>query len=221
MIVPLSPETVEDVAKIHASELPHSPIPRLGHEFMTRFFYGKLLHDPLFYCYVFCHQGKTAGFISFSVDSKKLFRNGIRHHFLLLCRIILKTIVCQPQTLPVVFASILFMKSQKKEVLADIDAEVLTFAILPEFRTVEFYKNTGVKVGEALFSKMAQKYNELKVKQIKLFTETKKANLLAKLFYTSFHMKIEGTYNVRGLEMQIFTGSIPRIMEAVKNKQDR
>jgi len=208
MIKRLTSDKIKDVAEIHAMVLPRSPIPKLGKEFIEKFYYAKLIENNTFFCDVYEFEGKIAGFIAYTTNSKKLLRDEMKKHWWLITSIILKTILKRPSVIFVLFSTILLILKQGKEPAAHIAPEVLSFAVLPEYRSVDFYKRHQIKIAHELFKNMLEKYKQLNVREFKLFTGVDEYHTLANIFYKSFGLKLYSVQKVRGFIQNTYIGSL-------------
>jgi hypothetical protein len=152
VIVSLTLERVEEVADLHQRILPTSPIPCLGKRFMTRFYYPRLLADSHSFCELYEVEGKAVAFISYTCDSQSLFRNWIRRHSLSLAWHLGVTLCSAPQTLKTMIQALQLVRQHREETTEKIPAEILSFGVLPEYRSLEFFQRTRKKIANELFA---------------------------------------------------------------------
>lgn len=159
-----------EVASLHATELPDGEMTRLGPAFLRDFYYGALLADPRYLCYVYLWDGRVAGSTAFSTDSAAVVRAGILRHSVRLAWVVVRALLERPARLRLVArltAASLFMEA---EPAADVRAEAMTTIVGRAYRTVEFHRATGKNVARELYLNMGRVLFSLGVRRVRGFT---------------------------------------------------
>ena len=178
------------MAAIQISELGESMGVQLGRHFLEDFHYGRLLTLGLMAGYVYEVEGVVAGFITFALDSARLFHEGLRKHFGLLGWVMARQILWSSAHLKAIWRSAWFLLEQRREEDLGIDAEILSFAVLPACRTPEFHHASGVKVSHVLFQAALARLQKLGVREFKLCCEP--TNVVAHAFCRKQEVLLRG-----------------------------
>jgi ribosomal protein S18 acetylase RimI-like enzyme len=195
------------VAAIQISELGGSMVVQLGRHFLEDFYYGRLLALELMGGYVYEVEGVVAGFITFSSDSTRLFHEGLRKHFSLLCWVMARQVLWSPTHLKAIWRSVWFLLEQHREEEGlGVDAEMLSFAVLPAYRTPEFYRATRVRVSHVLFRAALARLQELGVREFKLCTGP--TNTVAQNFFRQHGVEVVGPVRRLGKQEVLMRGDL-------------
>ncbi len=143
---------VGQVAQLHATLLPGSPIPRLGSRFMRRFYYRSLVADDLIHCQISYVAGRPAGFITCTAQPARFMAEGLRRHWLQLGWVMLGEVLADPRRLVVIFWTLNYMRRRPGRPHDPGEGEILSFGVLPEFRTSAFVQQTGRRIAGELFA---------------------------------------------------------------------
>ncbi|MCR5662367.1 MAG: hypothetical protein K6G50_09605 [bacterium] len=160
-IRPITRQDCHCVAKLHYDEIKSSFWSKLGFYFIENL-YGMLINNPYFCGYVYEEEGCVKGFIAGSTDTKKLFSETIKKHFLKLVWITLISILKRPNTLSRVITTPVYFALSKPQ-FEDIKAESIFCAFKPELRG----KRISGYVNKVLFDR----FFELGFDYVKVTTE--------------------------------------------------
>ena len=160
-IVPLdyrNQKQVHAMAKLH-EELLGGPIPQLGYQFMTKFYYSKLIKTELIKCDLYKHEDK---YVAFSVYTKYPFtfmEEGKRRFFLYLCYLISKSVIMDPRRLKTIFQ---VMKMNSKRIVNKVDANVgdlISFGVLEKYAKLKD-EATEMRISNLLFERTAEYFRK-------------------------------------------------------------
>ena len=168
-------------ARLHLAELGSSDLAALGEEFLERFYYGALLEDPEYFCYLSTVDGAVAGFTAFSTDAQAVCRRGVARAWRALSWVLIKCIVRRPARLAALASLANGWLSMRREACADVKAEAMTTAVAGAFRTAEFYRARGINVAQELYVTVARTLWARGVKTVKGFTLTSNLRVTAAL----------------------------------------
>jgi len=145
-----NPVHVKAVAQMHNTLLPKSPIPQLGFNFMTKFYYSKLVNDDLIACALCSYCGKYVGFISYTKYPYSFMEEGKRRHLSYLLFLLAMSVICNPYRLIVIYKVIRQKKMRQIENNSDDMGEVLSFGVLEQYRQIKD-ATTGLRISHLLF----------------------------------------------------------------------
>jgi glycosyltransferase 2 family protein len=140
-------------AYLHAALMPASPVVRLGTDFMAEFYYHHLVRDGLIGCRVARVDGHPAGFIAYTARPHDFMLAGLRRHFRALSGVVIGALFERPSRIATVARALGILNLRRDDLAAGptYDAEILSLGVLPQYRTSEFVRRTGVRLGERLF----------------------------------------------------------------------
>lgn len=159
-----------EVAALHAAELPDGEMTALGQAFLREFYYGALLSDPRYLCYVYLWEGRVAGSTAFSTDSAAVVRASVLRHAAHLAWIVVRALLERPARLRLVVRLAAASLTMRDEPAADVRAEAMTTAVGRAYRTVEFHRATGKNVARELYLNMGRVLFGLGVRRVRGFT---------------------------------------------------
>lgn len=210
MIISLSPPYFRAVAEAHVSLDPTaflSEVREVGVAFREEIFYPTLADDPNSFVWIYLTQGSVAGYIAGTKDLAPLYKRLKRARPFRLGGLLLEAGFQKP---------ILFVKYfQLEEALKKtyfsqpIRAEILSFGVLPEFRSREFERTHGVYVAGALFQKAVETFRQWGVRQFKVMTV--QANEAANRFYERQGCRKVGTVKPQHFVCNVFVGEVPAL----------
>jgi ribosomal protein S18 acetylase RimI-like enzyme len=197
-IVPFDGEhlpPVRDLATLHAELLPTSPVALLGPEFMQQFYYRILPRERLISGAVAYVDRQPAGFIVATQDSAGFMRSALRRHWLYLSWVLALSVLRQPiKRLGAIWEALQIMRHQPAEA-GVMSAELLSFGVLPEYRSPRFIRQTKLQVSKELFDAAVNQLKAEGVSRIRAIVDAD--NTPAKLFYHSLGWYVERS-NVPG-----------------------
>lgn len=203
MTIPLEEKYIAEAASVYAHELPSSLLVLLGRDFLGKFYYKRLIRSPHVVSFVYLVDGKVAGFVVGAREANQFFGRLVKAHFWELAAVLFVSVCKNPRLLLPMTKAAGFMlsKPQGYETEAD-DAEIITLAVLPEFRTPEFFKERGVKVANELVWAVLNEFKKTGVCRVKAFVE--KSNFFAQLFYKNFGFRYVHPMRIYGMESGLY-----------------
>lgn len=183
---------VEDIARLHATLLPASPIPRLGLGFMRKFYYRSLVADNLIHCQVSYVAGQPAGFITCTAQPSRFMAEGLRRHWFRLAWVMLGEVLADPRRLVVIFWTLNYMRRRPGPAHEPGEGEILSFGVLPEFRTTTFVRQSGRRIAIELLAAARDFFATTGIPRYRAVVES--GNREALLFYSAqgWHVKPGG-----------------------------
>jgi len=143
----------KDVAFLHSALLPRSPVVKLGYPFMTKYYYYHLVRDGLIGCHLARVNGKPAGFVSFTNRPHDFMAAGLRNHIISLTPVVAHALVTRPSRVAVVARALGMLKRRRDDLASGpiFDGEILSLAVLPQYRSAGFIRHTGQNIARRLF----------------------------------------------------------------------
>ena len=189
-IVAVDPDNREHVlaaARLHEALLGHSPIPRLGSLFMTRFFYSLLVKDGLVHCYLYRLSGQYVGFLSFTERPFSFMSEGRRAHFFRLAFILGLALLAKPARWRILLET---ATAGRRTPPSDPEGvgEFLSFGVLEQFSSHRDAQQ-GLRVPTVLFDTGIRHFRERGFRRIEWNVD--KDNLRAIIFYRSYGATLE------------------------------
>src|SRR5437879_6177998 len=92
---PRNAADVNAVAELHERYLADSPVAKMGRRFIREFYYGRLVEDGLIDCVICRVDGHVVGFMAYTGSAYDFLSRGVRHHFLALSWVMLKSLVAR------------------------------------------------------------------------------------------------------------------------------
>ncbi len=180
MIAGMRAEQAGEVAALHASVLTDSVYTWIGRPFLE-YYYRRLLDNPDYACHVHVHEGRITGFLASTSASGAIFQRQILRDPVRLGLALTGSVARNPRAIPVLLSASRFLFGQRPTMLPGVDGEVLSFAVLPEYRTAEvgpdgavrptpFYTATRATVAADLFVAAMQGLAGRGVKRVKIMT---------------------------------------------------
>lgn len=152
-VVPSDPQAVAWAARLHRELFRDiGLIAQLGERLLRRFCYTVLVRDGLMNATVFEVNGRPAGLAAYTTDSKALHAAAMSRYAGLVLRETLMSLVLEPRIVlgfPGA-ARLLFERRQERIDSGAPVAEMLALGVLPEFRSPEFVRSTGLRIGDLL-----------------------------------------------------------------------
>lgn len=152
-VVPSDPQAVAWAARLHRELFADiGLIAQLGERLLRRFCYSVLVRDGLMSATVFEVNGVPAGLAAYTTDSKALHAAAMSRYPGLVLRETLMSVVLEPRILlgfPGA-ARLLFERRQERIESGAPVAEMLALGVLPDFRTPEFVRGSGLRIADLL-----------------------------------------------------------------------
>lgn len=176
----MEPEQASEVAGIHASVLTDSVYTWIGRPFLE-YYYRNLPENRDFSCHVHTFNGRVTGFLASTSAARHVFLRQIFRDAFHVSAVALGAIAREPQKLGIVLSAIRFLFMQHPKMLPHVNGEVLSFAVLPEYRTAEvgsdgtirpteFYAKWKVPVATELFFGAMQNLATRGAREVKIMT---------------------------------------------------
>lgn len=190
-IDPGSRRDVASITRLHLQLLGHGPMARLGELFLRRFCYTVLVRDGLLRAALYEVDGRPVGFIAYTTRSITFHRTAIRCHWAWVVSLIALSVLRDPRLLSRLLKAVRLMFSRRAELHLGQDplAEVLAIGVLPEYRTPEFVRRTGLRIGQELVAHAASYFRRAGITRMRMVVEAH--NKPALLFYHSLGGRFE------------------------------
>lgn len=185
---PSNKEQIDSAARLHKTLLGYSPVPRMGHLFMTRFYYKKLVEADLIRCILKSCGGKYVGFIAYTQYPYSFMAMGAKKYFFSLSSMLFQSILQKPSRLKVLLkVSKDNNFRQKKHNEEDKIAELLSLGVLKEYLN-NIDEATGLRFSHLLFRSMVADLKKDAVKILRIVT--RRDNEQALKFYRQYGAQI-------------------------------
>lgn len=190
-IDPANQQDIAAITRLHLQLLAHGPMARLGELFLQRFCYTMLIRDGLMKAALYEVDGRPAGFIAYTTRSISFHRTAIRRHWLYVAGLILVSLLRDPRLLLRLLKGVRLMFSRRAERRLGQDpmAEVLAIGVLPEYRTPEFLRRTGLRLGAGLVAHATSYFQQAGLTRMRMVVEAR--NKPALVFYHSLGASFE------------------------------
>jgi len=170
-----------DMAWLHAMLLPHSPVALLGHDFMAGFYYSALPRLRLICGHVAYVDEQPAGFIVATHDSSGFMRQGLRKAFFPLARVMLQSVLRAPRRVAAIWEAVQIMRTMPPTDPGDRAGELLSFGVLPQYRSREFMLRTRLRLSQDLLAAAMAQLCARGVNVVRVIVDAD--NLEARMFY--------------------------------------
>ena len=149
LLNPKDAKAVKAIANLHISLIPDSSVANLGTAFMERFYYNRLVRQGLIQCVYYQYASQVVGFLVYTLLPNQFMRLGIRKNVFLLCSICGALLLSHPGRLIQLLKGLKIEKAHQH--CDDREAAVLSFGVLPYFRSHKFIKENGIRISNELF----------------------------------------------------------------------
>lgn len=191
----LSAEGVRDVARLHAELLGHSPLVLMGPEFVEQFYYTVLPREGFIRGAVAYVDGRIAGFIVGTDDADGFMARAAKKHWLRIGWIMFKSVLRNPSRILAIKEAYQIQSNVQTQDHGQEAGELLSFGVLPEFRSRRFIKETALLVSSDLLNIAIGQLEKLGKRRLRAIVD--KDNLEAQLFYRSHGWRV-GLKSVKG-----------------------
>lgn len=175
------PDRSADLAFLHGELLAHSPVALLGPDFMARFYYRVLPRLGLI-CGLVAYVGdKPAGFIVATHDSSGFMQTALRRQFLRVAGVLAWSVVRNPSRIVAIWEAVQIMRGLPPPTPGQPNGEMLSFGVLPEYRSREFMARTRLKISQDLLKGALEQLRQRGVDRCRVIVDAD--NLEARLFY--------------------------------------
>ena len=132
-------EQVSAVCDLHIRLLPESILSKLGHLFLSGFYYSRLVKSELVDVYLYRWDGRYVGFISCTNQPFTFMRKGLKGNLVRTAALLAVAVAAKPSRLVVLLKYLLSVKKDK--LMGSLEqeygrqmGEYLSFGVLEEFR---------------------------------------------------------------------------------------
>lgn len=169
------------LASLHAELLAHSPLVLMGPEFVEEFYYTVLPAEGIISGAIAYVNDEAAGFIVATGDANDFMSKALRKHWPRIALIMMKSVLRNPRRLLAIKEAYQIQRNvQAADYSSDV-GELLSFGVLPEFRSRGFFKRTSIHVGVDLLRTGLNQLSAAGKKQVRAIVD--KDNIAAQLFY--------------------------------------
>ena len=121
-------------------------------------------------------------------------------------------------------AAAYFVLFRQGKILPKTGAEVIAFAVLPEYRRknsngtqTDFYKKYRVNVGKELLASAIGQLDKMKIRELKIQADA--SNEAANKFYRKYGCKVaEARFSFMGSKLNVYAGNIRQMLKKLSSK---
>jgi len=183
-------ERINQIANLHQLLIPESPVPKLGSFFMKYFYYSRLVRKSILDCAIYEYEGRSVGFCVYTTDIDNLFMKGISSNFIWFCIVIIIALIQKPNRINEIMKAMNLEKGLETE--EKLAASILSFGVLPEFRSPRFISDSGLKISNELFESVLEELKTRNFAYVNMLIEPD--NREALLFYTQYECKMKKVF---------------------------
>lgn len=160
---------ISDLVTIQTQMLPRSPVVKLGRTFMEKCYYDLLTHEGLIFGAVAYVDGKAAGFVCCTEDPNGFMRTALLRRWPTICWFVFCALISSPKRIAAIYEAWRVMAGRKKPNggEGEREGELLTTAVMPEFRSRSFYKETRLRIGEDLMQCILKEMQQRGIRVVK------------------------------------------------------
>lgn len=154
-VVPADSEAIAWAARLHRELFSDiGLIAKLGERLLRRFCYTVLVRDGLMKATVFEVDGEPAGLAAYTTDSKALHAAAAERYLGLVLRETLVSMLLEPRILLGFPGAFQLLREREHEPIESGGpvAEMLALGVMPAFRTPDFVRRTGLRIGDLLLA---------------------------------------------------------------------
>lgn len=170
-----------DLAMLHTALLAHSPVALLGPHFMTDFYYSVLPRMGLISGVLAYVNDRPAGFIVVTDDSSGFMQRALRKSFFKVAWVMAWSVVRDPKRLGAVWEALQIMRNLPPASSGPVAGEILSFGVLPEYRSREFMIKSRLRISQDLLKSALAQLAGKAVTCARVIVDAD--NLEARLFY--------------------------------------
>jgi hypothetical protein len=108
----------------------------------------------------------------------------------------------------------LFFAAQRQYFDKEIKAESVAFGVDPDYRTPEFYQETGLNIAHLLFMAEMEEYKRRRVSQVKFMVQDN--NFLTNLFYLNYGLEFFKSFELSGAKQRVYIARPDEILARKK-----
>lgn len=162
MIVEMTHEHVHAAATSHRVVLPDDLLPRLGVSFMERYLYSRVVDSPWAVGYVYIHDQQVVGYITGTTNSAEFYKYRWSE-LAAMPLFLLPSLLRRPALLRDIVEAIEFSRIKSK--LSFIESEIPSVGVLPEYRSIEFYRTHKLNIAAKLNYRLIRELRSRGVKE--------------------------------------------------------
>ncbi|MBN1526124.1 MAG: hypothetical protein JW919_00865 [Candidatus Omnitrophica bacterium] len=177
-----------NIADLHALALRGSIFLELGRPFLEQFYYGTLADADDVFSYVYEQDGRIVGFVTMAASHELFYRHIMKDLPQLLVSLA-RSAIASPSSVASMAKAAFFMTKKERLIRCDAKGELLQIAVHPDYRArlengepTPFFRDTGVKVAEALFFNAAMELRKRGVRDFRIMTGGE--NVVSNKFYS-------------------------------------
>jgi ribosomal protein S18 acetylase RimI-like enzyme len=183
VIRPVTAVELPELVRVHCATLPGS-LPTLFGDAFHRHYYQALLLDQDFFCDGFFYNGRMAGFLNYTTDSRRLFVHALRRRFLALGWAAAAGVLARPARLKTLLSVLPLARGAGTGTGDDVGAELLSFGVLPEFRrSSEWFRRQRRHVARELLDRAVDVLRQRDATLVKIFIQPEDVNPFVNRFY--------------------------------------
>ncbi len=173
--------SAEHLANLHAELLGHSPVALLGPQFMEQFYYADLPRMNLIFGAIAYVEDVPAGFIVATADSSTFMQRALREKFFKVAWVMALSVLSNPRRMGAVWEALQIMRNLPAPDPGSSAGEILSFGVLPQFRSREFLVKTKLRISQDLLKTVMKEFASRGVPRARVIVDAD--NLEARLFY--------------------------------------
>ena len=197
------PAPALDLARLHAQLLGHSPVPRLGPDFASGFYYSVLPAQDHNFGAVAYVDGFPAGFVCATASSGDFLIKAARQNLFRVAYLVAKSVGRKPARIRDIAATLYRM--YKRANMPQAESEILSLGVLPEYGG-RFARQTGIRISNDLIDLAVEGCRRRGARSVRVSVDGR--NLPAQLLYSSLGWNLEDT-NVFDTSGDIVEFSLP------------
>ena len=203
-----------EIAEIHFSLIPESPLSNLGLDFLDKCYYRKMIEDNEFVCLVAKFNGVISGFIAGILNEKEIFLRLAIRNFMYFSFNILRLLLTSSLSIGCLSSALKRVLNQGKN-FRHLKVKLLSLAVLPEYRSREFRNKHGIHIAKDLFYAWVQLLREKGIEKFKFVTPKSESRVIA--LYQTFRVPIVGETHIPQGEAWVYVGNT----HSIKIEQDK
>lgn len=146
------PAPAQDLAQLHTSLLPASPISLLGPQFIERFYYSILPQEGLIFGTVAYVDNRPAGFVAATDNPAGFMKSAVRRRWPKLVWVLGTSLLWNPSCTGAVLEACRLMWTRRRKESSEPVGEILSMGVLPAYREAGFVRETGLRISHELLN---------------------------------------------------------------------
>jgi ribosomal protein S18 acetylase RimI-like enzyme len=171
-----------DLARLHATLLPASPLSCLGRPFMECFYYARLPRAGLLCGAVAYANQEAVGFVAATHDPDRFMRSALRRWWPSLLWVIGTSVLRAPRSAAAVWEACRVMRSRVPAAHAPLAGEILSLGVLPDYRSAAFLRQSGLRIPTDLLDNAVAQLRRRGVQVVRATVQAD--NTAAQMFYS-------------------------------------